>query len=270
MSLFQEFEKIKNNIDYDKYSMINKYLETICTQENIDNFFKEMNTIWKLPPEKWNDKTNQLKQKYGVVLLDDVIYKKEEWAKYECWYNENRLSRNVEILGIWNSDYDDIRCNAILYKDGNKVANIIASYDETDVRYSIGDQNSKLSEGFVNKAIKSLLFNNFDSYLKLPVISKCSKLLQSIYDCVCESDVSMCHITDKDWEDYYSIYYSDDDIEMLKKEIKKYHLDDVIGLNDAEYKIVGYGDLETKFNDDRNLELSNEGDFSSNSEVLEI
>ncbi len=95
----------------------------------------------------------------------------------------------------------------------------------------------------------------------MPKISSCSKLLQEIYDTVCESDATMCHISDEDWNDFFVDKYSDDDIEILKEEIKKYKLEEVIGINDGGYKIVGYGDLETRFNDDRNLELNNESDL---------
>lgn len=261
MSIFQDFKGIRNNIGHEKYDMIGKYLETICTQESVDKYFKEMNTIWKLPPDEWNNKADQLKQKYGVILLDDILYKPEEWAKYENWYNENHLHRNIKILGIWPTDYDDMCCNAILYQNGKELANIIASYDETDIRYSIGDKDSELNEDFVNRAFKNLIYCAFDSYLELPKISKCSKLLQSIYDDVCSSDATMCHISDGDWENYYIDDYCDNDIEILKEEIKKYGLEEVIGIGDDGYKIVGYGDLETKFNDDRNLELSNESEI---------
>ena len=34
---------------------------------------------------------------------------------------------------------------------------------------------------------------------------------------------------------------------------KKYKLDDVIEVDTGEYVIVGYGDLETRFIDDRNV-----------------
>lgn len=257
MSIFQDFEKIRDNIGHEKYDMIEKYLDTICDKNNVDKYFKEMNSIWKLSPDKWNSKVNQLKEKYNVTLLDDVLYKSDEWAKYEEWYNENHLNRNIKILNIWVSDYDDIRCNAILYKDGNEVANIIASYDENEIRYSIGDKDSELTDDFVNQAFKNIIYTDFDSYLELPKISQCSKLLQSIYDDVCSSDATMCHITNEDWDDYYSEDYTNKDMDILLEEIEKYNLKEVIGINEDGYKIVGYGDLETRFNDDRNLEINN-------------
>lgn len=121
MSIFQDFESIRKSIGCKKYDMIEKYLENICPQNNIDKYFKEMNTIWKFPPIEWNDRADKLKKKYKIVLLDDVLFKNKEWAKYETWYNENCLNRKVEILETWETDYDDIRCNAILYQNGNKV-----------------------------------------------------------------------------------------------------------------------------------------------------
>lgn len=174
---------------------------------------------------------------------------------------EKKENRNIKILGTWGTDYDDIRCKAILYQDEKEVANIIASYDEADIRYSIGDKDTELNDDFVRKAFKSLIYDDFDSYLKLPKISECSKLLQNIYDDVCANDSSMCHISDDDWNDFYIDDYTDKDFEYLKVEVEKYGLQDIIGINDGEYKIIGYGDLETRFNDDRNLEISKESEI---------
>jgi len=40
---------------------------------------------------------------------------------------------------------------------------------------------------------------------------------------------------------------------VLNNEIKKYGLDEVIEIDTGEYIIVGYGDLETRFIDDRDI-----------------
>jgi len=261
MSIFQDFKEIREKIGHEKYDMIENYLNENCSQGDVDKYFKEMNTIWKLSPDKWNEAANKLKEKYGVILLDDVLYKPDEWEKYEDWYNKNYLHRDIKILGTWNTDYDDIRCNAILYQDGKEVANIIASYDESDIRYSIGDKDSEMNEDFVNRAFKNLMYHDFHSYLELPKISECSKLLQSIYDDVCASEATMCHISDEDWDNYYIDDYTENDLKTLEEEIKKYGLEEVIGTGDDGYKIVGYGDLETRFNDDRNLEINKESEI---------
>ncbi len=172
------------------------------------------------------------------------------------------LDNSIKILGTWVTDYDDMRCNAILIQNGKEVANIIASYDECDLRHSIGNKDSEMNKEFVERAFQTLIYDDLKSYLELPKISNCSKLLQEIYDSVCESDATMCHISDEDWNDYYIENYSDSDIELLKEEIKIYGLDEVVGIDEGEYKIVGYGDLETRFNDDRRLELSNESEIA--------
>lgn len=142
-------------------------------------------------------------------------------------------NREIRILGMWETDYGDIACNALLLENNKKVANIIETCD-VDKKKIIGK-----------------IYNNFDNFLELPKISECSKLLQFIYDSVCESDSSMCYITDDDWNDYYIDNFNEKDIDILKEEVKKYNLDKVISFNYEEYKIIGWGDLQTKFNDDR-------------------
>ena len=63
----------------------------------------------------------------------------------------------------------------------------------------------------------------------------------------------MGHITDEEWEELYSEDYDDKDFENLKLEVENLGLQEVIGINDYKYKIIGYADLETRFNDDRHI-----------------
>lgn len=151
-------------------------------------------------------------------------------------------NREIKILGMWETDYGDIACNALLLEKNREVANIIETYD-------IG------KEKIIGK-----IYKNFDKFLELPKISKCSKLLRFIYDSVCESDSSMCHITDEDWNDYYIDNFNDKDIDILKEEVKKYNLDNVISFDYEEYKIIGWGDLQTRFNDDRKIDRGRENE----------
>lgn len=190
------------------------------------------------------------------ILRDAVFKSMEEKGENLCiWINENVNLRKVEILNIWKTDYDDVRCNAILYKGKRQVANIIISHDIRTVKNLVYNMyhKTKIDDKYINVPFKTLIYDSFDSYLKLPKISKCSKLLQEIYDNVCESEATICHITDEDWKEDYAERFTDKDIQILKEEIQKYGLEGVIGINDSEYKIVGYGDLETRFNDNRKL-----------------
>ena len=69
----------------------------------------------------------------------------------------------------------------------------------------------------------------------------------------------MCHVDNDDWLDWQENYdFKDEDIEFLKNEIKKYGLNEVIGIDEDEYKIVGYGNLQFMFNDDRDIEKEQE------------
>ena len=256
MSILQEYEKIRETIGYEKYDAIDEYLKEICKKDNLDKYFKEINKIDFSSPD-FNNEIVQLKNKYNVVLLDDILYKKEEWVKYNNWYNENHLHKKVEVLGIWHTDFDDVRCQAILYQDGKKVGNIIASYEDKKIENLIDDDLNDIGwNEFAEEVFKNLIYDDFDTYLNLPKISNYSKLLQEIYDDVCSSEASMCYITDEDWKEFYSDEYTDKDFENLKLEVEKYGLKDVVGINDGEYKILGYGDLETRFNDDRKLEVN--------------
>ena len=172
---------------------------------------------------------------------------------------EKNKDKEVEILNIWRlEDYDEIRCNAIIKINGKEVANIIDSYDEREVKYAFEDNNDEMIGNYKNTALKDLILSRVDDYLKLPKISECSRLLQEIYDNVCSSEASMCHITDEDWKEFYSDEYTDKDFEILKLEVKRFGLENVMGINDGEYKIIGYGNLEIMFNDDRNLKKEKE------------
>jgi hypothetical protein len=150
-------------------------------------------------------------------------------------------TKYVKVLENWETDYGDLRCSAILYENGKAKAYIIASYEE-----NLGD-------------IDYLIGCDFEEYLKLPKISKCSKLLQKVYDNVCQSTASICYISKEDWNKYYT-NFNDKDIEKLKEDIKKYYLEDVVTIDNHGFKIVGWGDLETRFNDDRKLEKNKNKD----------
>lgn len=263
MSILTEYDDIRKAIGDKKFDAIDIYLKTLYSKEDMDNYVKELKNIRKLPIEKMIEEKKKLENKYNIIFLSDVLFNHDCWKKFDKWYNEQYLKRKVDIIDTWTSDYDDIRCNAKLYENSKEVANIIASYDETDLRYSIGNKDSEMNDKFVTRAFKCLINYDFDNFLKLPKVSKCSRLLQEIYDNVCESDATMCHISYEDWDNYYADNYFNSDLEVLKKEIKKYGLEDVIEIDTGEYKIIGYGDLETRFNDDRNINkiLVEEDDF---------
>ena len=224
MSILQEYEQIRRKMGEKKYDSIETYLNTHPSD----------------------------------LLLSDILYKPEHYIDFDKWYNWKILNRTVKVNSIYETSFDDVRCDAILCINKKPVANIIASYpaDELNIRCN---NNPNLAK----EAVRTAILDDFDKYMELPKISKCSKLLQEVYDDVCESDASMCHITQEDWDQFYKDNFTEKDIDNLKKEVKELGLQEVITFDDAEYKIVGWGDLETRFNDDRylqNRELNERGE----------
>ena len=214
MSIMQEYEQIRREMGEKKYDSIEKYIDT-----------------------------------HPDILLSDRLYKPEHYTNFDKWYNWKILNRKVRIDGIYQTDFDDVRCSAVLYQNDKAVASIIGTYDANEIIFRCNNDLSLSKE-----VLRATILDNFDEYLNLPKVSKCSKLLQDIYDDVCESEASMCHITEEDWNEFYKENFTEKDVDNLKKEVKELGLENVITFDDAEYKIVGYGDLETRFNDDRYLQ----------------
>lgn len=177
--------------------------------------------------------------------------------KMDKWYDETVHQKKINILNIKENDDSDMICTAILYLDKRKVAKVKAKFtvDEfnSGVKMSINMLGFKpeIDSDFYKSVYYNLIHFNFEKYMKFPKLSTCSDLLKEIYDEVCDSNAKMCHITQSDWKEMYMDRYNRNDIKRLKEEVEKYGLHDVITFNDGEYKILGYSDLETRFNDDR-------------------
>lgn len=210
-----------------------------------------------------NVRTDIIERLIKVQTEEDTkSYKIIDEYDLEKVQEEIKNKIKVKILDVWKSDFDDIRCNVIISINGKERCNIIAKFRF----YEISNLNYPKTE------IKELIKEEWETYFRLPKISQCSKLLQEIYDTVCNSDSTMCHIDFNDWKEHYADRYTKKDLDALYSEIRKYNLEDVLELNDKEYvlkdnystneelknynpeyKIVGYADLQLCFNDDRNL-----------------
>lgn len=201
----------------------------------------------------------------GILSLIDVVEKEkidnkiglEKYLKYykenidEKIYNNNpyvkkHKYRKVEVLEILDCDLGDVRCEAILYQNKKAVAHVIASFD-TKIVDKLNKNNN------IKETVELLMCQNFNKYINLPKISKCSKLLKEVYDEVCIAESSMCFVGYDDWKESFANKYTERDIEYLKKEVERYNLESVIEIDNGEFKILCYADLATAFNDDRNL-----------------
>lgn len=217
MSIFQEYEEIKKMVGKEKWESIDEYIN-------------------KVHPE---------------LRLDQIIYNSNNWIEFEKWFYKNLKGSTVNVLDVWKTDYEDYKALAEIGKNKELEGTIITSYDEQVIRNITDKEKGSLTVNELKNAFAVLICSDIEKYLKLPTISNVSKLLKEIYDCVVTSECSMCHIDYNEWEDFYDDY-NERDIEQLKKEIEKYNLKEVIEIDNGEYKIVGYGDLETRFLDDRN------------------
>lgn len=253
MSILQEYEMIRNGIGHDKFDAIDIYLKTLYSKKDKENYEKELKTLRQLPLDKMFEEIKKLGKKYNMYFLSDILFNHECWQKFDNWYNEHYLKRSIDIIDLlWIPEFDEMRCNAKLYENGKEVADVIVAYNETDLKYSIGDENSEMNDKFLTAAFKNLINDDFDWFLKLPKLSECSSLMQEIYNNICDMDSLIFHLSYDDWEKYYAKSYSDD-LEILKEEIKKYNLEDIIRVDTSEYKFDVDGDLKMRINDDRNI-----------------
>ena len=217
MSIFQEYEEIKKMVGKEKWESIDEYIN-------------------KVHPE---------------LRLDQIIYNSNNWIEFEKWFYKNLKGSTVNVLDVWETDYGDYKALAEIGKNKELEGTIITSYDEQVIRNITDKEKGSLTVNELKNSFAVLICSDIEKYLKLPTISNVSKLLKEIYDCVVTSECSMCHIDYNEWEYFYDDY-NERDIEQLKKEIEKYNLEEVIEIDNGEYKIVGYGDLETRFLNDRN------------------
>lgn len=144
-------------------------------------------------------------------------------------------NREIEILDTWDTNYSTTEVKALLMENNKKVANIIISFDDK------------------RDANKTEILKMFDCYKYLPKLSKCSRLLKTLFDSACKSRTSEYQVTDEDWEHNYLKKINNKEIEKLKEEVKKYKLEDAVIFNEAGNKITCLNSLETKFNDDRDF-----------------
>ena len=155
---------------------------------------------------------------------------------------------NYEIINFWN-DQDDLYVQYIVEDTTtNEKVNTIGYYNTADIEC---DYNMSSYET-IQKHLLNILEKNNGVEFNIPKVSELSSLLKYVYDSICESESNMFYVDYDEWEELKdSDEFTEEDFSILKKEIKKYNLEDVISIDDKEYKICAYGMLQTLFNDDR-------------------
>lgn len=103
MSIMQDFEEARKIIGPEKYDAIEKYLDEVCPKSNYDKYNKELNSMIDYSTDDWLKGKKELEEKYGIIFLSDVIYKPEEWEKFEAWYEEKS---KTYIIELWENNAD--------------------------------------------------------------------------------------------------------------------------------------------------------------------
>lgn len=103
MSIMQDFEETRKIIGPEKYDAIEKYLDEVCPKSNYDKYNKEINSLIDIPTDEWLKKKTELEKKYEIIFLSDVLYKPEEWEKFEAWYEQKS---NTYIIELWGNNAD--------------------------------------------------------------------------------------------------------------------------------------------------------------------
>lgn len=103
MSIMKEYEEIKKEIGEEKFDAIEQYIDEICPESNIRKYEKELNSLTGLEPQEWDKQKKKLEQKYEIIFLSDVLYNKEEWNKFESWYEQKSKTYVIEM---WENNAD--------------------------------------------------------------------------------------------------------------------------------------------------------------------
>lgn len=145
---------------------------------------------------------------------------------------------NINILNVWGDEIDLYVDFIIENKETNEFAHCCDWYDKS-----------------VNKIdrewLKRQLYNNPEQYFKIPKTSELNYITYNIFKDLCQSENDMLWIDDKDAKEDYEIYLNNN-LEKLKTDIKKFHLEDYFDI-DINNNITVYGGLQTVFNDDISL-----------------
>lgn len=222
-------KKIKKNLDENKL----KKLEMYIFMGNLANKYSKYD-YWK-----------------KELTKDDVLNNLEEYTKFNNYFHRNKYKRECIITGIYARSFGDICADIILKYDKISLAKVSVSLGKVAEKDDV-EEFIKKNYSLISGTFETMALEQFDDLIRLPKLSQCSKLLNYIYEEISNSDSDMCFITDEDYKEISNIC-GDNAIEILKAEVKKYHLDNYISFDYDDCKIIAYGDLKLKVNNDIDL-----------------
>lgn len=137
MSILQDYEKISKDMGF-KYEAISDYLKSKVSDKNYKSYEKELKNIDYENPY-FNEKIEDLKKRYNIILLDDVLYNKDEYNKFDKWFNNYlkpfKITRLDDVYSVCLFDYnyyydwlDEEKTKTAKYGDGHCYEDAFSDY----------------------------------------------------------------------------------------------------------------------------------------------
>lgn len=109
MSIMQDYEEYREQIGAKKYDAIDEYIQLFGKTKEWEEGIKEIRKIKDI--QEWEKQNKELHKRCKPVFIEDVVLNREEWEKFEDWYED----RNTYIIKVWqNSDLREAGLSDIL------------------------------------------------------------------------------------------------------------------------------------------------------------
>ena len=136
MSILQEYEEIREDLGF-KYDAIEDYLNVISPSSQYRIYDEELRKLSNLDYENFDTINKELKSKYGITLLSDVLYNENNWKKYIKWFDKklepfkiNKDSDSLFSIILSAEDIDKSIFKCKFTGNGYDFENLFRSYLE--------------------------------------------------------------------------------------------------------------------------------------------
>lgn len=131
MSIMQDYENIRKDLGF-KYDAIEDYLNVVSPPSQYKKYEEELKKLSSLDYENFDIKNKELKNKYGITLLSDILYNEKNWNKYIKWFGKQLEPFKISLFSIILNE-KDIDKSIFKYKftgNGYDFENLFRSYVE--------------------------------------------------------------------------------------------------------------------------------------------
>ncbi len=136
MSIMQDYENIRKDLGF-KYDAIEDYLNVVSPPSQYKKYEEELKKLSGLDYENFDIKNKELKNKYGITLLSDILYNEKNWNKYIKWFGKQlepfKIIKHSDSLFSIILNEKDIDKSIFKYKftgNGYDFENLFRSYVE--------------------------------------------------------------------------------------------------------------------------------------------